>query len=531
MKMSTIRKGILSCVVLAAPAFGAEGKTLVYCTEGSPKAFNPQIATDGTTYNHTRHIYNKLVEFENGKTTIIPGLAESWEASKDGLTYTFKLRKDVSFHTTPYFKPTRKFNADDVLFSFNRQKDKNHPYYAVNGGSYEYFSSMEMPSLIKNIVKVDDYTVKIELTRQEAPFLADLAMDFASILSAEYGDVLLKKKTPTKIDWEPIGTGPFVFQKYAKDQMVRYEANKDYFRGAPKISKLVFAITTDPSVRFQKLKTNECQFAAEPAPQDLAAMKQNPKLLVLEQEGLNVGYLALNTRKKPLDNPVVRQAISYALNRPAYISAIYLGNAAVAKNPIPPTMWSYNNAIKDYEYNPEKAKELLKKAGLEKGLTLELWTLPVSRPYNPNGKKMGELMQADLAKVGIQVKLVTYDWPTYLEKSKKGEHDLIQFGWTGDNGDPDNFLAVLLGCAGVEAGSNTSFWCNKDFEAKIQAAKKTTQFATREKLYMEAQQIFKDQAPWVPLAHSKVYRAMSKDVTGYNIDPFGGDSFERVELR
>lgn len=523
----------LFCLGLASLSANAVGdKTFVYCSEGSPSSFNPQLATDGPTFNATsRIIYDRLLDFAEGSTKVVPGLAESWSTSKDGLTFTFKLRKGVQFHSNSLFTPTRDMNADDILFSFNRMRLKNHPYHKVGGGTYEYFTSMDMEALIKDIKKIDNYTVQFILTRPEAPFLAGMAMDFASILSEEYALSLQQKKQMDKIDTEPIGTGPFVFKRYVKDNTIRYEANTKYFGGAPKLDKVVFAITVDPSVRFQKLKTGECHFASEPAPTDLKAMRENKNLKVIEEAGLNVGYLAMNTEKTPFNNVKVRQAINYAINKAAFIDAIYLGQAQLAKNPIPPIMWSYNDKVKDYEYNPEKAKALLKEAGLPNGFSTELWTLPVSRPYNPSGKKMGEMMQADLAKVGIQVKLVSYDWPTYLAKARKGEHPMVQLGWTGDNGDPDNFLNVLLGCPAVAGGSNYARWCNTEFQELMNKAKATTDIKKRTELYQNAQELFKQEAPWVTLAHARVFKAMSKNVEGYTVSPFNTDEFAKVELK
>ena len=522
----------ISVVALAFSGIAHSAKkTFVYCSEGSPSTFNPQVATDGTTFNNTRAIYNQLVEFEYGETSIIPALAESWTVSKNQKVYTFKLRKGVKFHKTKFFTPTRDFNADDVLFSFNRQRLASHPYHKVGGGSYEYFSSMGMGKIILSLKKIDSHTVQFKLSKPEAPFIANLAMDFAAILSKEYADQLAVKKTQANIDIEPVGTGAFIFHRYQKDQLVRYKANPNHFRGKPAIDQLVFAITPDPSVRYQKLKAGECHFTTEPAPADLQAMMKDEKIKVSQKSGLNVGYLAMNVEKKPFNNPLVRRAIHHALNRQSYIEAIYLGNATVAKNPIPPTIWSYNDKVKDHLYNPEKAKALLKKAGFANGFETELWTLPVSRPYNPNGKKMGEMMQADLAKVGIKAKLVSYDWPTYLSKSKLGEHQMLQMGWTGDNGDPDNFLNVLLGCDAVKGGANRARWCHSGFEKLIQKAKSTSNLKARIRLYETAQKVFKRETPWVPLAHSKVYRAMSKNVIGYKIDPFGGDYFDKVDLK
>lgn len=522
---------LCTTVLLQSCTVETEAKIFVYCSEGSPSSFNPQLATDGATFNaSSRMLYNRLVEFEPGGTQLQPALAESWKISKDGLTFTFNLRKGVKFHTTENFRPTRDFNADDVVFTFDRMRLKSHPYHLVNGGTYEYFKSMEMDRIIKDVIKVDDHTVKFVLARPEAPFLANLGMDFASILSKEYGDSLLKKKTPEKMDTEPVGTGPFVFQRYQKDTLIRYAAHENYWGGKPAMDKAVFAITVDPSVRFQKLKARECHLVAEPSPTDIPAMEKHAGTKVISQPGLNVGYLAMNVEKEPFNKKEVRQAIHHALNRETYLEAIYLGMAKKAKNPLPPGMWSYHEGIQDYDYDIQKAKTLLAKAGYPQGFSTELWTLPVSRPYNPNGKKMGEMMQADLAKVGIKVKLVTYDWPTYLAKARKGEHSLIQMGWTGDNGDPDNFLNVLLGCSGVAGGSNLARWCHKPFEELIQKAKTTVDQQKRTEYYKKAQEIFKQEVPWVTLAHATVFRAMSKDLKGYKLSPFGTETFSELDF-
>lgn len=522
---------ILFGLALAISLQAQAAKTFVYCSEGSPSTFNPQVATDGTTFNASSHpVYNRLIEFKQGSTEIEPALAEKWTISKDGLKYTFKLRKGVQFHSNEFFKPTRPFNADDVVYTFESQMNESHPL-AIKGANYEYFKGMEMDKLIKSIKKIDDMTVEFTLNHPEAPFLANMAMDFASILSKEYAEALVKSgKDLTTLGIQPIGTGPFVFKSYQKDTLIRYTANDKYFGGKPKIDNLVFAITPDANVRFQKLKVGECQFITDPSMQDLDNIAKSSNLKLMQREGMNVGYLALNTEKKPFNNVKVRQAIAHALNLKSYIKAIYMDRATVAKNPMPPTIWSYNKEIKDVPYDVEKAKNLLKEAGYPNGFETEMWTMPINRPYNPSGRKLGELMQADLAKVGIKVKLVTYDWPTYLEKARHGEHQMIQIGWTGDNGDPDNFL-YLLGCPAIKTGSNYARWCDKEFNNLIEKAKVITDKKQREDLYKKAQVIFKKETPWVPVAYAKVYRAMDKNVEGYQIHPFGGDMFHTVDVK
>jgi len=508
----------------------AEAKTLVYCSEGSPEGFNPMFYTAGTTFDAaSQPIYSRLVEFENGTTNVVPGLAESWEVSDDGLEYIFHLRKGVKFHSNDKFTPTRDLNADDVLFSFNRQWKKDDPWHKVSGGTYEYFDGMSMGDLLKDIVKVDDYTVKFVLTRPEAPMIANLAMDFASIMSAEYADKMMKAGTPEVIDVEPIGSGPFRFVAYQKDAVIRYEAFADYYAGKQKIDNLVFAITPDASVRLQKLKADECQLMPYPNPADIEALKADTSLNVMQQEGLNVGYLAYNTTMKPFDDPKVRKALNMAIDKKAIIEAVFASTGAPAKNPIPPTMWSYNNAVKDDPYDPAAAKKLLEEAGV-KDLKMKVWAMPVARPYNPNARRMAELIQADFAKIGVDVEIVSYEWAEYLKRSSDKDRDgAVLMGWTGDNGDPDNFLAVLLGCDAV-GGSNRAQWCYEPFNTLVQKAKSLPTQAERAKLYEEAQVVFKEQAPWATIAHSLVTVPMSKKVIGFKMDPLGKHRFDGVDI-
>jgi dipeptide transport system substrate-binding protein len=504
--------------------------SFVYCSEASPEGFNPGLFTTGTTFDaSSKTIFNRLVEFKLGTTEVIPALAESWDVSEDGLVYTFKLRHDVPFHTTKDFTPTRSFNADDVIFSFDRQGNAENPYHKVSGGSYEYYNAMSMGSLIKEINKVDEYTVQFVLNQPEAPFIANLAMDFASIMSAEQAKVFLEKGMAAQLDVMPSGTGPFALQQYQKDSLIRYAGNTDYWDGAPAIDRLIFSITPDASVRFAKLQNNECQVMAFPNPSDRKMMEEDKNINLLSQEGLNIGYLAFNVNKKPFDDVRVRQALNMAVNKPAIIDAVFNGSGKAATNPIPPTMWSYNNDIKDYEFNLVKAKALLAEAGYPDGFETNIWAMPVQRPYNPNARRMAEIMQSDWAKVGVKAKIVTFEWGEYLKRASKGEHETILLGWTGDNGDPDNFLAVLLGCDAV-GGANRSMWCNAEFDALVKEAKTTADQAVRTDLYEKAQVIFKQQAPWATIAHSVVFEPVRKEVKGYVIDPLGGHNFYSVSL-
>jgi len=532
MKRYGLAAGLGLAVALGFAATG-QAKTFVYCSEGSPENFYPAINTTGTSFDASaRQIYSRLVEFKSGTTEVEPGLATSWDVAPDGLTYTFHLRQGVKWQTTKSFTPSHDFDADDVIFSFERQWKTDNAYFKVTSDNHSYFNDMDMPSSLKSLEKVDANTVRFVLNAPNAPFLANMAMDFASISSKEYADVMLKAGTPEKVDQEPVGTGPFVLESYQKDAVIRYKANPTFYKGNAKIDSLVFAITPDAAVRFAKLKAGECDLIPYPAPADIPAMKSDSNLTVVEQAGLNVAYLAFNTSKKPYDDVRVRRAIDMAIDKKAIVDAVYLGIGIPAKNPIPPSMWSYNDAVKDYPYDPDGAKKLLADAGLGNGFETDLWYMPVQRPYNPNGKRIGELMQADLAKVGITAKLVTFEWGEYRKRLQAGDPMLMQFGWTGDNGDPDNFMNTLLGCAAAKVGgNNVARWCFKSFDDLVAEAQRTTDPKKRTELYEKAQLVFKDDSPWFTIAHSLQVAGMRKDVTGFKLSPLGYHDFSEVDKK
>ncbi|MHA4965779.1 ABC transporter substrate-binding protein [Pseudomonas extremorientalis] len=530
---------IVSAGLMAAAPFAQAATNLVFCSEGSPAGFDPGQYTTGTDFDASAEtMFNRLTQFERGGTAVIPGLATSWDVSPDGLTYTFHLRDGVKFHTTPYFKPTRTFNADDVLFTFNRMINKDDPFRKAYPTEFPYFTDMGMDTNIKNIEKVDDHTVKFTLGTVDAAFIQNLAMSFASIQSAEYAAKLLKEGKAADINQKPVGTGPFVFKSYQKDSNIRYTGNKDYWKPEDvKIDNLIFAITTDPSVRIQKLKKNECQITLFPRPADLKALEADKDLKLPNQAGFNLGYIAYNVMDKvkgsdqpnPLADLRVRQALDMSVNKQQIIDSVYQGAGQLAVNAMPPTQWSYDTTIKDAKYDPEKAKSLLKEAGVKEGTEIVLWAMPVQRPYNPNAKLMAEMLQNDWKKIGLNVKITSYEWGEYIKRSKGGENQAMIIGWSGDNGDPDNWLNVLFGCDSL-SGNNFSKWCDKKFDGIVKEAKATSDVAKRTELYKQAQHILKDAVPMTPIAHSTVYQPMRNTVQDFKISPFGLNSFYGVSV-
>lgn len=522
---------LLAASLLACMPAAHAASTLVYCSEASPAGFDPSQYTSGTDFDASAEtVFNRLTQFKRGGTEVEPGLATRWEVSNDGLTYTFHLREGVKFHTTDFFKPTRDFNADDVLFTFNRLLDAETPFRKAYPSESPYFTDMGLNTTIKSVNKLDEHTVRFSLNNVDAAFVQNLAMSFASVQSAEYAGQLLKDGKAEDINQKPVGTGPFVFKRYQKDSQIRYVANKQYWKPEDvKLDNLVFAITPDAASRLQKLKAGECQVSGYPRPADIEVMKQDPNLRVLQQAGFNLGFLAYNVTHPPLDQLKVRQALDMAIDKQAIIKAVYQGAGQLAQNALPPAQWSYDPSVKDAPYDPVKAKALLKEAGVAPGTTLNLWAMTVQRASNPNARMSAQMIQQDWAKVGINANIVSYEWGEYIKRAKNGEHDAMIYGWTGDNGDPDNWLGVLYSCAAVK-GSNYAKWCNPAYDKLVQQAKVSNDREQRIKWYQQAQKILKEQVPITPIANSTVFQPLRKEVKDFKISPFGLTPFYGVSL-
>nr|WP_271409158.1 ABC transporter substrate-binding protein [Pseudomonas sp. Q1-7] len=529
MRQKTTLKTMIAAGLILGSGFTHAASYLVFCSEGSPAGFDPGQYTTGTDFDATSEtLFNRLAQFQRGSTQVEPALASNWEISEDGKRYVFHLRQGVKFHSTDYFKPTREFNADDVLFTFQRMLDKDHPFRKAYPTEFPYFTDMGLDKNIAKVEKLDAMTVAFTLNEVDAAFIQNLSMNFAAIQSAEYAEQLLKNGKAADINQKPIGTGPFVLKRYQKDAQIRFTGNKDYWKPEDvKIDNLIFAINTDASVRTQKLKAGECQVTLNPRPADIEALKKDPNLKVPSEPGFNLGYIAYNVTRAPFDKLEVRQALDMAVNKQAIIDAVYQGAGQLAVNGMPPTQWSYDETIKDRAFDPEKAKELLKAAGVKEGTEITLWAMPVQRPYNPNAKLMAEMLQADWAKVGIKARIVSYEWGEYIKRAHAGEHDAMLIGWTGDNGDPDNWLGTLYGCDSVD-GNNFSKWCDAGYDKLVKAAKATADVEQRTTLYKQAQHVLQQQVPITPIAHSTVYQPMRASVKDFLISPFGRNSFYGV---
>lgn len=504
-----------------AEAKSQQGGTLIFAKSKDANRLDPADVTDGESSAVTENLFDGLVRFKDESTDIEPALATSWETRPDGLGYTFHLRKAVKFHDgTP-------LDAAAVKYSFDRQRKP------LEGQVMEYWQSFF--GEVGEVKVVDPMTVHVAMKHPDATFLPKLAMFSMGIVSPTAA-----KKWGADFSRHPIGTGPFRFVAWLPNEKIVMAANPDYWDGRPFLDRVIFKPVLENSVRLLELEVGGVAGEAGVSgmdglnPDDLARAKANPELTVLSQPGLNVGYLALNTTKPPLDDARVRRAINLAIDKKRLVQAFFADGklGVVAKNPFPPILAGYDEKGVDYPHDPDAALRLLKAAGHAAGLDLEVWAMPVARPYMPLGLKIGEVLQEDLRKVGIRAKIVTFEWATYLDKMSNGEHQAALIGWVGDYGDPDNFVYTFFHSSNARKGSasNYAFYHNAKVDGLLDQARRDPDMARRKDYYVQVQRIVHDEAPWVPLFHARQMTVIRRDIRDYKLQPTGSKLFHKVWL-
>ena len=512
----------LLCVAALLVGCGGGTKnndTLVFGRGSDSVGLDPALETDGESFKVCDNIYETLVGYDSVSTAVVPQLAHAWDVTDDQLTWTFHLRSGVHFHDgTP-------FNAQAMLFSLGRQLYPDHPFHKVEGG-YKYWKDMGMDDIVESLAAPNDSTFVIRLKTPNAPFLSNLAMNFCAAVSPS-----AIKKHGRDYFKNPVGTGPFHFVEWRKDERIVLARNDDYWGAKAKVARLIFKPIQEASVRFLELSQGSIHGLDNISPEYIGEIRANPQLQLLTQPGMNVGYLAMNMEKPPFDDLRVRRAINHAIDKQALVDNFYQGLAMAAKNPIPPTLWSYNDRIPGYVYDPDKARALLAEAGYPDGFDTELWAMPLPRPYMPQPEKIAQAVQADLEQIGVRARIVNWEWGTYLDKVFDGQHPMALLGWTGDNGDPDNFLYVLLDkTAAVKPAQNIAFYKSDELHDILVAARRSTERAERVQLYERAQEIVFRDAPWVPLVHSTQTAAFQRGVTGFKLHPTGSKWFHSTAL-
>ncbi len=500
----------------------------VYCVNDVLNTFNPQMARSGLMVDTlAAQMYDRLLGVDPYTYRLVPELAQRWEVADNGSTYRFTLRRDVPFQQTQWFTPTRMMNADDVLFSFQRMLDKKHPFHDINGGEYPYFDSLQLADSVQSIRKLGEYSVEIRLNSPDASFLWHLATHYAPILSAEYAHQLTQIDRREQIDRQPVGTGPYRLDEYRYGQYVRLKRNDDYWRGQPRMEQVVIDLGSGGTGRLSKLLTGECDVLAYPAASQLSILRNDPRLRLSLRSGMNVAYLAFNVRKPPLDDSRVRHAIALAINNVRLMQSIYYGTAETASSILPRASWAFDNEARVTEYNPEKARQQLKELGIH-NLQLQLWVPSGSQSYNPSPVKTAELIQADLAQVGINVTVVPVEGRFQEARLMEMNHDLTLAGWATDSNDPDSVFRPLLSCAAIRSQTNYAHWCDPGFDQVLQDALSSQQLSRRIEHYKSANHILSEQLPVLPLASSLRMQAYRYDMRGLVLSPFGNASFAGV---
>jgi peptide/nickel transport system substrate-binding protein len=469
-------------------------KILVYARGADSTGLDPAYVSDGESSKVIVNVCENLIRYREGTTELEPQLAESWNISEDGLEYIFNLRKDVKFHDGS------DFTADDVIWSIDRQlegkRTADMPYAAF---TFEQVKALE---------KVDDYTVKFVLKEPSTPFLANLAMSLAAPI-VKKGD---------NISENPVGTGPFKFVSWKKDESITLEKFNEYWGEGAKVDKVIFKVTKENSVRASELMTGAVDIIDGISFNDVAQLESS-QAVVDKANGMNINYMAFNTDRAPFNDSKLREAIAHAINRDELVEYLYQGYSEVASTYLPSFIPGYADDIELYKYDPEKAKTMLKELGKE-DLKLKIITYSNPRPYNPAGSKLAEAIQGYLAKVGVEATIDVYPWKEYKEKALQGEGDLLFFGWIGDNGDADNFLS-LLESINAESGLNSAKFANADVDALLQKARTLPNGEERESVYKDVQKLLAIESPWVPLSHATDLVAYQKNIEGYQLHPTG----------
>ena len=539
--------------VVAAPRVPEEltDNGLIYCTHASGFSFNPQTSDAGTSMNVvTEQIYNKLFEISN---TAIPTpiLAQSYSISPDGKIITIYLRKGIKFHHTDWFKPTRDFNADDVVFSLNRvlgyetylptleqsAVDYKNPQYRIfheqaKKVRFPYFESIKLNQKIESVKALNSHTVQITLFKPDASILSHLASQYAIIFSQEYAVQLNADDNLVQLDLLPVGTGPYKVKNYFRNQYVRLEKNEDYWKKDAKIKNIIIDLSTDRTGRLVKFFNGECQIASYPEVSQLGLLKENDKrYYVKSAEGMNLAYLAFNFQNAVIQDEQVRRAIAQAINRQRIIKAIYHNTATVANNIIPNISWasSVNTPDFAYDFNPSEAKKVLQ----DKRLHLNMWVLNEEQVYNPAPLKTAELIKEDLNNVGVNVTIRSVTRTFLIDQlNKKSEnYDMILTGWLAGNLDPDSFMRPILSCNAASEMTNLSNWCDEDFDQLMDKALDSPNLWERAHVYNQAQELILSKLPIVPLANMKRVLVVNSRVRHIEMNPFGSLNFSTLSLR
>ena len=470
-----------------------------------PKSLDPAVDTAVNDFRILLNVYDGLVRYKDGTLEPEPGLAKSWTISSDGKTYTFKLRENVKFQDgTP-------FNAEAVKFNFDRMLDKDSPYYDTGPFPLAFFFST-----VDKVKVVDDLTVEFDLKEPYAPFLSNLAYPTGLIVSPA-----AVKKYGKDFGRHPVGTGAYAFQEWVSNQKVVLTKNPDYWDGAPSLEAVVFRPITDANTRVAEMLSGGIDVMVEVPPDSLAQFRDTPSFHAYEQAGPHLWFLILNMKEGPFADKKVRQAVNYAINKTALVDNVLQGTATVAAGPTPPAFsWAYDDKLKPYPYDPEKAKQLLKEAGYDGKEVTFYVTEGGSGMLEPVA--MATAIQADLVAVGMKVKIETYEWNTFLSQVNaglEGKADMAEMAWMTNDPDTLPYLTLRTEAWPQKGGFNSGYYSNPEVDKLLEQARTTTDQAKRADLYRQMQKMVYDDAPRAFIANWKQNAVTAANVGEFKLQP------------
>lgn len=503
-------------------------KGFVYCGQGSPTTFNPQLVDSGiTTETLSPQIFNTLLTLDSENYQPVPSLASDWTVNTQGTEYTFTLRDHVQFQTTAWFTPSRPMNASDVVFSFRRILDKTNPFHHVGNGLYPWFSGVDFQNLVIDVVALSDNQVRFILSRPDNSFLSNIATSHAVIHSKQYANQLELRDDKGMLDSHPVGTGPFYLAEYQVNDLIRLKRHDGYWKRAPKMNQVVFDISQRGTGTLAKLLRKECDVLNSPLSSQLPVINQNSDIELMAKPAMNISFVAVNTSHPALSDARVRKALNYAINRHNILDSVYYGTGTQAYSVLPPSSWAYQKDVVQIRYDRNYALALLRDAGFSQGLELSMLVPLEPRAYNPSPRKTAELIQANFADIGITLNLITEE--RFDRSDRDNNIDLFLTGWIANTGDPDNFLRPLLSCDSNRVGLNVSSWCNPDFDFLLDLALEVDKQRYRLNLYKQAQNILNQEFPVIPLNHGMQLQAQHRSLTGFKVSPFNVQPFDNVE--
>ena len=495
---------LLLVLVTVAVAAAQPAGTLVVGLVAEPVNLDPAQVTDLNSTRVGRRIVESLVTFPEESTQVVPGLAESWTISKDGLRYTFKLRKNVTFHDGT------RFDAESVKFSIERQINPEHPFNKL--GKYPFANFFF--GNVKAVEVIDPSTVDFILKEPRASFLTILTSAAASIVSPT-----AVKKLGADYPTSPVGTGPFKFASWERGQRVVLEKNPAYWKFPVKLDRVVYRPIVEDQARLTDLLTGALDLIVGVPPDYVGQLENHAKVSLLRQVGSHVWYLGINNGKKPFEDKRVRQALNYAVNKEAIVRDVLKGTGAVSAGPVLPKTWGAEPGLKPFPYDPERAKKLLAEAGYPNGFATTLWA-PESGSGMQSPVAMSTVIQSNLKAVGVNATIQTMEWGAFLAKLRTKEQDLFALSWMAGNEDPDMVLYPLLHSSQhTPAGPNRALYRNTRFDELLQEARLTTDQAKRAALYRDAQKILMDDPPWIFIDHEVQTAAFAKRVQGFKLHP------------